>query len=64
MTLWPGVCVVHETFSEKKLVALRERHPEAAIIAHPECEAPLAKVQSKANWQHSRQGIWRTSAAA
>lgn len=44
MVLWQGVCVVHETFSERKLIALRERHPDAAIIAHPECEAPLLKM--------------------
>ena len=41
MVLWQGVCVVHETFSEKKLIALKERHPKAKLIAHPECEAPL-----------------------
>jgi quinolinate synthase len=38
MVLWPGTCIVHETFSEKKLIALKVRHPEAEIIAHPECE--------------------------
>ncbi|MCC6129426.1 MAG: quinolinate synthase NadA [Acidobacteria bacterium] len=36
--VWPGTCVVHETFSEKKLVELMTRHPEAEVIAHPECE--------------------------
>jgi quinolinate synthase len=41
MVLWQGICVVHETFSERKLIALKERHPGAAIIAHPECEAVL-----------------------
>ncbi len=41
MVLWQGVCVVHETFSEKKLLALRERHPNAALLAHPECEPGL-----------------------
>jgi quinolinate synthase len=41
MVLWQGICVVHETFSERKLIALKERHPDAAIIAHPECEAVL-----------------------
>jgi quinolinate synthase len=44
MVLWQGVCVVHETFSQRKLLALRERHPAAAIIAHPECEAPLLEL--------------------
>ncbi len=38
MTLWPGSCIVHETFSERKLVALKVEHPDAKIIAHPECE--------------------------
>jgi len=36
MKLWQGSCIVHETFSERKLLALRERHPKAKIIAHPE----------------------------
>lgn len=41
MLLWQGSCVVHETFSLRKIVALRERHPEAKLIAHPECEEAL-----------------------
>jgi len=38
MTLWQGVCIVHETFNEKKILALKAEHPDAEIIAHPECE--------------------------
>lgn len=38
MTLWPGSCMVHETFSERKLIVLKAAHPHAKIIAHPECE--------------------------
>ena len=38
MTLWPGSCQVHEIFSEKKIIQLKNRHPEALLIAHPECE--------------------------
>jgi quinolinate synthase len=41
MNLWQGSCVVHETFSERKLIALMERHPDAELIAHPECEEPV-----------------------
>jgi quinolinate synthase len=41
LVLWPGSCMVHETFSEKKLVQLKMTHPEAEIIAHPECEEPV-----------------------
>jgi quinolinate synthase len=38
MVLWQGSCVVHETFSLRKLVGLKEHHPSALVIAHPECE--------------------------
>ncbi len=41
MIMWPGSCMVHETFSERKLVGLIERHPDAEVIAHPECEPPV-----------------------
>jgi quinolinate synthase len=41
MVLWQGSCIVHETFSLRKLVALKERHPGALVIAHPECEEAL-----------------------
>lgn len=37
MVLWNGACIVHETFDERKIVQLKIRHPEALIIAHPEC---------------------------
>jgi quinolinate synthase len=41
MVLWQGACIVHETFSEKKLVQLQAVYPSAKVIAHPECEAPV-----------------------
>jgi len=37
MLLWPGVCIVHEAFSETELLKLRAQHPGAPIAAHPEC---------------------------
>jgi quinolinate synthase len=43
MTMWQGACIVHETFSERKLIGLKERHPDALILAHPECEEPILK---------------------
>ena len=43
MTLWQGSCIVHETFSERKLIGLMERHPQAELIAHPECEEPILR---------------------
>ena len=41
LILWDGTCMVHEIFSEKKLVQLMAAHPAAKVIAHPECEAPV-----------------------
>lgn len=41
MVLWPGGCIVHEAFSQKKLIALRLQHPTAKVVAHPECESPI-----------------------
>jgi quinolinate synthase len=38
MVLWPGTCIVHEMFSERKLVQLKMLHPDARVVAHPECE--------------------------
>jgi quinolinate synthase len=44
MVLWPGSCQVHELFSEKKLTVLKARHPDAKVVAHPECEAPVLRL--------------------
>jgi quinolinate synthase len=41
MLLWEGSCIVHETFSERKILDLKLRYPEAKLIAHPECEEPV-----------------------
>lgn len=43
MLIWDGSCIVHETFSEKKLLQLKVQHPEAKIVAHPECEDNLLR---------------------
>ena len=37
MLLWPGVCIVHEAFSETELLKLKAEHPDAPVAAHPEC---------------------------
>ena len=39
MLLWPGVCIVHEAFSETELLKLKQQHPDAPVAAHPECPA-------------------------
>ncbi len=43
MLLWPGVCIVHEAFSETELVKLKAKHPGAPVAAHPECPAHIVE---------------------
>lgn len=44
MLLWNGACMVHEIFSLEKIVKLKIRHPEAEVLAHPECEEALLQT--------------------
>jgi quinolinate synthase len=44
MVLWNGACMVHEIFSLEKITKLKIRHPQAKIIAHPECEEPILRI--------------------
>jgi quinolinate synthase len=44
MVLWQGSCVVHETFSERKLIGLKTRYPNAKVLAHPECEEQVLRL--------------------
>jgi quinolinate synthase len=46
LLLWQGSCIVHETFSEKKIVQLQIEYPEAEVIAHPECEPAVLRHAS------------------
>ena len=41
MLLWNGACMVHEIFSVEKIIKLQLKHPDAKLIAHPECEELL-----------------------
>jgi quinolinate synthase len=43
MLLWDGACMVHEIFSLEKITRLKVRHPNAKLIAHPECEEPVLR---------------------
>ena len=54
MVLWNGACMVHEIFSNEKITKLMHRHPEALLIAHPECEAALLE---KAHYIGSTSGL-------
>lgn len=44
MILWNGACMVHEIFSKEKIVKLQTQHPNAKMIAHPECEAHILDI--------------------
>jgi len=44
MLLWDGACMVHEQYSLEKILALKNEHPDAEFIAHPECEKPVLIV--------------------
>ncbi len=44
MRLWPGACEVHVLFSARKLYELKSQHPEAPILAHPECDEAILEV--------------------
>ena len=47
MLLWNGACHVHDRFSVEKILELKSEHPEAKILAHPECKGPVLKVADK-----------------
>ena len=44
MVLWNGACHVHEEFSLEKLLKLKQEHPEAWVVAHPECRAYILEA--------------------
>lgn len=44
MLLWNGACMVHEIFSLEKITKLKVKHPNAKLIAHPECEDPILRI--------------------
>ena len=43
LVLWQGTCIVHETFSERRLLELMAQHPDAEVIAHPECDEGILR---------------------
>ncbi len=61
MELWNGSCMVHEIFSEKHLVQLKEEFPDADVLAHPECEEAIL---AHADFIGSTAGILNYAAAS
>ncbi len=56
LIVWPGACIVHEQFSAKGLAKLKVQHPEARVLAHPECDDA---VLAQAHFIASTTGIIR-----
>ncbi len=44
MLIWQGACHVHEEFSIEEIIKLKEKHPDASVIVHPECELPVRMI--------------------
>jgi len=44
MTIWQGACIVHATFTARRLAQARAEHPEAKVAAHPECPEEVLAV--------------------
>lgn len=44
MVLWPGICIVHEMFSAREITRLKDSHPGALVLAHPECPEGILEV--------------------
>ena len=54
LIVWDGACIVHEQFSAKRLAELKLAHPDAEVLAHPECEQA---VLDQADYIASTTGI-------
>ena len=61
MLLWDGVCIVHERFSEKELIKLKARHPDAPVLAHPECPS---HILDHADFVGSTSGILKEASSS
>jgi len=44
MVLWDGTCEVHDILSTDAIITMKEENPDAELIAHPECKAPVLEL--------------------
>jgi quinolinate synthase len=63
MVIWQGACHVHEEFSLERILDIKEKEPDAKIIAHPECEKPLLLVADHIGSTHSLLNFTRNDQA-
>jgi len=64
MLLWPGACHVHDSFSIKKIQQMKEEHPGAKILVHPECRRPLQLIADKVGSTAALLDFARTDSAS
>ena len=60
MILWPGYCPTHREITAEQIRGLRERYPEAAFVAHPECEGDVLELADEIT---STSGMYRFAKA-
>ncbi|MEW5852497.1 MAG: quinolinate synthase NadA [Myxococcota bacterium] len=61
MAVWQGTCIVHELFSARELARLKVEHPDAEVLAHPECDE---SVLQQADYIGSTKGIIERAVAS
>jgi quinolinate synthase len=44
MVLWDGTCEVHDILSVESIIHMKKQHPDAKLIAHPECKAQVLEL--------------------
>ena len=44
MLLWDGVCMVHDAMRAERILKMRAEHPDAVVVAHPECNGAVLQV--------------------
>lgn len=44
MVLWNGTCEVHDILTVERVLSLKQQHPDAKLIAHPECKATILAI--------------------
>ncbi|MCB0321928.1 MAG: quinolinate synthase NadA [Bdellovibrionales bacterium] len=63
MVLWEGACMVHESFDARNIVRLKARHPDALVIAHPECPTAVLDLADHVGSTSSLLSFAKTSGA-
>jgi quinolinate synthase len=44
MSIWQGACIVHATFPARRVAAAKSEHPQALVVAHPECPTDVLRM--------------------